>query len=117
MSRDRMIARTSCAAASALAAMAAVLFAAPADKQQACLVARAVLPAATFRAGSPASGAFLKTLLVDLLAIPDPSGAGRDGDFFRLPFYAIESVHTELILVRLGAPLDVDRRLSPAARR
>ena len=92
-----------------------------------------------------------KTLLVDLLAIPDPSGVGRDGDFFRLPFYTIESVHvvdertllvasdnnfpgsngrsrsrgtdrggplaadnTELILVRVGAPLDVDRRLLPA---
>jgi hypothetical protein len=34
-----------------------------------------------------------KTLLVDLLAIPDPSGVGEDGDFFRLPFYTIESVH------------------------
>jgi hypothetical protein len=93
-----------------------------------------------------------KNLLVDLLAIPDPSAVGGDGDFFRLPFYTIESVHmvdertvllasdnnfplsngrsrsrsadrsgplaaddTELILVRLGAPLDVDRRLLPAA--
>ena len=92
-----------------------------------------------------------KTLLVDLLAIPDPSGVGGDGDFFRLPFYTIESVHvvdertllvasdnnfpfsngrsrsrsadrggplaadaTEIILVRLGTPLDVDRRLLPA---
>jgi hypothetical protein len=91
-------------------------------------------------------------LLVDLLAIPDPSGIGRDGEFFRLPFYTIESVHmmdertvlvasdnnfplsngrsrsrsadrngplaandTELILVRLGTPLDVDRRLLPTA--
>jgi len=34
-----------------------------------------------------------KTLLLDLLAIPDPSGIGGDGDFFRLPFYTIESVH------------------------
>ena len=93
-----------------------------------------------------------KTLLLDLLAIPDPAGVGGDGDFFRLPFYTIESVHlvdertllvasdnnfpfssgrarsrsadrsgplaaddTELILVRLGAPLDVDRRLLPDA--
>jgi len=93
-----------------------------------------------------------KTLLVDLLAIPDPSSVGGDGDFFRLPFYTIESVHmvdertvllasdnnfplsngrsrsrsvdrsgplaaddTELILVRLGTPLNVDRRLLPAA--
>ena len=93
-----------------------------------------------------------KTLLLDLLAIPDPTGVGGDGDFFRLPFYTIESVHmvdertllvasdnnfpfsngrarsrssdrrgplaaddTELILVRLGTPLDADRRLLPAA--
>jgi hypothetical protein len=96
-------------------------------------------------------GYLRKTLLLDLLAVPDPSGLGGDGDFFRLPFYTIESVHvvdertllvasdnnfpgsngrsrsraadrggplaadnTELILVRLGAPLDVDRRLLPA---
>jgi len=95
-----------------------------------------------------------KTLLLDLLAIPDPTGVGGDGDFFRLPFYTIESVHvvdertllvasdnnfpfsngrarsrsadrsgplsaddTELILVRLGTPLDADRRLLPAAAR
>jgi hypothetical protein len=93
-----------------------------------------------------------KTLLLDLLAIPDPTGVGGDGDFFRLPFYTIESVHvvdertllvasdnnfpfsngrarsrsadrsgplsaddTELILVRLGTPLDADRRLLPGA--
>lgn len=91
-------------------------------------------------------------MLVDLLAIPDPSGIGGDGDFFRFPFYTIESVHvvdartllvasdnnfplssgrsrsrsadrsgplaaddTELILVRLGKPLDVDPRLLPAS--
>jgi hypothetical protein len=95
-----------------------------------------------------------KTLLLDLLAIPDPNGVGGDGDFFRLPFYTIESVHvvdertllvasdnnfpfsngrarsrsrdrsgplaaddTELILVRLGTPLAVDRRLLPASGR
>jgi glycerophosphoryl diester phosphodiesterase len=95
-----------------------------------------------------------KTLLVDLLAIPDPTGAGGDGDFFRLPFYTIESVHvvdratllvasdnnfpfssgrsrsrgadrrgplvaddTEMILVRLGTPLDADPRLFPATAR
>jgi hypothetical protein len=34
-----------------------------------------------------------KTLLVDLLAIPDPSAVGGDGEFFRLPFYTIESVY------------------------
>ena len=34
-----------------------------------------------------------KTLLLDLLATPDPDGVGADGDFFRLPFYTIESVH------------------------
>lgn len=91
-----------------------------------------------------------KTLLLDLLAIPDPAGVGGDGDFFRMPFYTIESVHvvdertlliasdnnfpfsngrarsrsadrrgplaaddTELILVRLGTPLQADRRLFP----
>ncbi len=100
-----------------------------------------------------ANGGYVgKTLLVDLLAIPDPSGAGGDGDFFRLPFYTIESVHvvdrqtllvasdnnfpfsngrarsrsadrrgplaaddTEMVLVRLGTPLDADPRLFPAA--
>jgi hypothetical protein len=93
-----------------------------------------------------------KTLLLDLLAIPDPAGVGGDGDFFRMPFYTIESVHvvdertlliasdnnfpfshgrarsrsvdpsgplaaddTEIILVRLGTPLEVDRRLLPPA--
>jgi hypothetical protein len=93
-----------------------------------------------------------KSLLVDLLAIPDPLGVGGDGDFFRLPFFTIESVHmadertllvasdnnfpfsngrsrsrsegrggplaadgSEIILVRLGAPLDADRRVFPAA--
>ena len=93
-----------------------------------------------------------KTLLLDLLAIPDPAGVGGDGDFFRMPFYTIESVHvvdeqtllvasdnnfpfshgrarsrsadrggplhaddTEIILVRLGTPLEVDRRLLPSA--
>ncbi len=97
-------------------------------------------------------GYVVKTLLVDLLAIPDPSRVGGDGDFFRLPFYTIESVHvvnertllvasdnnfpmssgrsrslatnrsgplaadsTELILIRLGVPLNVDPRLLPAA--
>ncbi len=93
-----------------------------------------------------------KTLLLDLLAIPDPTGVGADGDFFRLPFYTIESVHvvdrqtllvasdnnypfsngrsrgrspdrrgplaaddTEMVLVRLGIPLDADPRFFPPA--
>lgn len=34
-----------------------------------------------------------KTLLLDLLAVPDPNRVGGDGDFFRMPFYTIESVH------------------------
>jgi hypothetical protein len=34
-----------------------------------------------------------KTLLVDLMAIPDPQKIGHDGDFFRFPFNTIESVH------------------------
>jgi len=38
-------------------------------------------------------GFVAKTLLLDLLAIADPAGLGGDGDFFRLPFYTIESVH------------------------
>ena len=93
-------------------------------------------------------GYVAKSLLLDLLALPDPGAVGGDGDFFRLPFYTIESVHvvdertllvasdnnfpgssgrarsrsadrrgplaaddTELVLVRLGAPLAVDGRL------
>ncbi len=95
-------------------------------------------------------GYVAKALLLDLLALPDPGGIGGDGDFFRLPFYTIESVHvvddrtllvasdnnfpgsngrarsrgadrrgplaadpTELVLVRLGAPLGADPRLLP----
>jgi hypothetical protein len=91
-----------------------------------------------------------KTLLLDLLALPDPTGVGGDGDFFRLPFYTLESVHvvdertlvvasdnnfpfsngrarsrstdrkgplaaddSELVLIRLGTPLEVDSRLLP----
>ncbi|MBK9090063.1 MAG: esterase-like activity of phytase family protein [Holophagales bacterium] len=102
--------------------------------------------------GPAHDGTVEKALLVDLLAIPDPTGAGGDGDFFRLPFYTIESVHvvdrqtllvasdnnfpfsngrsrsrsqdrrgplaaddTEMILVRLGTPLDADPRLFPPA--
>jgi glycerophosphoryl diester phosphodiesterase len=38
-------------------------------------------------------GAIAKTQLVDLLAIPDPSGLGGEMNFFRLPFYTIESVY------------------------
>ncbi len=96
-------------------------------------------------------GRVTKTPLLDLLAIPDPDGLGGDGDFFRLPYYTIESVHvvdartllvasdnnfpfsngrargraadrsgplapdpTEIVLVRLGTPLDVDPRLLPS---
>lgn len=102
-------------------------------------------------AGAAARGGPVgKTLLLDLLALPDPDGIGGDGDFFRLPFYTIESVHlvdertllvasdnnfpfsngrarsrssdrrgpltaddSELVLVRLGAPLRADPRLLP----
>lgn len=38
-------------------------------------------------------GYVAKALLLDLLALPDPAGIGGDGDFFRLPFYTLESVH------------------------
>jgi hypothetical protein len=34
-----------------------------------------------------------KSLLVDLMAVPDPQKVGGDGDFFRFPFNTIESVH------------------------
>jgi glycerophosphoryl diester phosphodiesterase len=94
------------------------------------------------------NGAVAKTQLVDLLAIPDPSGLGGEMNFFRLPYYTIESVHvvdertllvasdnnfpfsngrsrsrsldrkgplvaddTDIVLIRLNTPLDVDRRL------
>ena len=44
--------------------------------------------------GAAVNGGYVaKTLLLDLLAIPDPDGVGGDGPFFRLPFYTIESVH------------------------
>ena len=93
-------------------------------------------------------GPVAKTQLVDLLAIPDPAELGGEMNFFRLPFYTIESVHvvdertllvasdnnfpfsngrsrsrssdrkgplaaddTDIILIRLGTALDVDRRL------
>ncbi len=116
------------------------------------------LPAPRFKkvflidtAGVQDGGHVRKTLLLDLLAIPDPAGVGGDGDFFRMPFYTIESIYpvdqrtllvasdnnfpfshgrarsrsadrrgalaaddTEMILVRLGAPLEVDARLLPA---
>jgi hypothetical protein len=38
-------------------------------------------------------GALVKSLLVDLMAVPDPTKVGGDGDFFRFPFNTIESVH------------------------
>jgi hypothetical protein len=104
-------------------------------------------------AGAAERGGYVaKALLLDLLAIPDPDRVGGDGDFFRFPFYTVESVHvvdertlliacdnnfptssgrargravdrrgplaadeTEMILVRLGAPLAVDPRLLPPA--
>ena len=79
-----------------------------------------------------------KTLLVNLLAVPDPRALGGDGPFFRFPFTTIESVallddetilvandnnfpfssgrtpgaadDNEIIAIRLGTPLDADRR-------
>lgn len=61
-----------------------------------------------------------KTLLLDLLAIPDPGGLGKDGDFFGRARSRnadrsgpLSADDTEIVLVRLGAPLDVDKRLLP----
>jgi hypothetical protein len=34
-----------------------------------------------------------KSLVVDLMAVPDPQKLGNDGDYFRFPFNTIESVH------------------------
>jgi glycerophosphoryl diester phosphodiesterase len=102
---------------------------------------------------SAREGAVGKKQVVDLLAIPDPSGLGGEMNFFRLPFYTIESVHvvdertllvasdnnfpfsngrsrsrsldrkgplaaddTEIILVRLATPFEVDARLLPGKR-
>ena len=38
-------------------------------------------------------GDVTKTLLADLMAVPDPDRVGGDGDYFRFPFVTIESVH------------------------
>jgi len=79
-----------------------------------------------------------KTLLVNLMAVPDPRGLGGDGAFFRFPFETIEDVvivddqtlavlndnnfpfsagrtpgspdDNEMILVRLDSPLGAARR-------
>ena len=79
-----------------------------------------------------------KTLLVNLMAVPDPRGIGGDGAFFRFPFVTIEDVvivddqtlavlndnnfpfsagrtpgvpdDNEMILVRLDSPLGAARR-------
>jgi hypothetical protein len=101
--------------------------------------------------GRPEERRLGKTLLLDLLALPDPEGISGERGTFGLPFYTIESVHpvdertllvasdnnfplsngrarsetadrlgplvpdaTELVLVRLAAPLAVDPRLLPA---
>jgi hypothetical protein len=40
-----------------------------------------------------ADGYLDKQLLIDLMAVPDPTKVGGDGDFFRMPFNTIESVH------------------------
>jgi len=44
-------------------------------------------------AGVGNGGYVNKSLLADLMAIPDPAHVGNDGDFFRFPFNTIESVH------------------------
>jgi hypothetical protein len=62
------------------------------------------------------------TLLLDLLAIPDPAGVGADGDFFRLPFYTIETVHlvderTLLVASDNNFPFSTGRARSRSADR
>ncbi|PRY52951.1 hypothetical protein BCF74_12922 [Knoellia remsis] len=80
-----------------------------------------------------------KTLLVDLMNVPNPEGVGGFGDPFTFPFFTIEDVElidnrtiavmndnnfpatggrsatipdqNEYVEIRLGAPLQVDRRL------
>jgi hypothetical protein len=39
------------------------------------------------------SGPVTKTLLLDLMGVPDPANIGKDGAFFRFPFLTIESIH------------------------
>ena len=84
-------------------------------------------------------GYVTKTLLVDLMNVPNPTGAGGFGDPFTFPFFTIEDVElvdertiavmndnnfpaaggrsttdpdrNEFVLIRLGAALQVDHRL------
>jgi hypothetical protein len=63
-----------------------------------------------------------KSLILDLLAIPDPARVGGDGDFFRLPFYTIESVHlvdarTLLVASDNNFPFSTGRACSLSATR
>ncbi|WP_353951370.1 esterase-like activity of phytase family protein [Knoellia sp. S7-12] len=89
--------------------------------------------------GVAAGGYVKKTLLVDLMNVPNPSGAGGFGDPFTFPFFTIEDVEivdnrtiavmndnnfpaaggrsttepdrNEFVLIRLGSALQVDHRL------
>ena len=67
-------------------------------------------------------GRVTKSLLLDLLSIPDPRGIGGAGDFFRMPFYTIESVHvvdrrTLLVACDNNYPFSSGRSRSRAADR
>ena len=89
--------------------------------------------------GVAAGGYVAKTLLVDLMDVANPSGAGGFGDPFTFPFFTIEDVElvdaqtiavmndnnfpatggrgasvpdrNEYVEIRLGSPLQVDHRL------
>lgn len=89
--------------------------------------------------GVAAGGYVSKTLLVDLMNVSNPTGAGGFGDPFTFPFFTIEDVElvddqtiavmndnnfpaaggrsatepdrNEFVLIRLGSPLQVDHRL------
>jgi hypothetical protein len=43
--------------------------------------------------GRTSNGYASKTLLADLMALPDPNSLGNDGPYFRFPFTTIESVY------------------------
>ena len=59
-------------------------------------------------------GDVTKTLLADLMAVPDPDKVGGDGDYFRFPFVTIESVYPVRRTDRSSSPATTTSR-SPTA--